>query len=625
VLKSLHFPKNNIMETVPGPKRQKWLVVFLIYADFTVQNSNDPTIRIEEDIKVGLNQLLKDIMVTAIDPEVCRVHLIMDRLTFYKNKNVYKLREQMVQFEIGNLGKDPFNQITKISLLESGEGKFVSVSEELFENHKHDFQRATQLAEILCKIDVAEDEEILLVTWDHGSGYGIFSEETTSVEPYALDLDKFKYINHFWKSIYNEKGAAIECEGRKQWKQTGWVFEDQGPVIEAPGEKLTEAEKLQKQKQNAIVTRPVDKQDGDVLTSSELAEALSRWFDHSDNHSNSKKIGVLAMMNCFMMNMHSMHNFSETVECLVATQTAITNPGYNIEAVLQEINSQLEGECLSPQRLASILVDSSTGQSGCQRAAAMGLVPDETINCWALFAADLQRKNADGDRWFELYRQKIEQVLSKIYGLYLRNQANETRKDGNTALLYLLKYSRSVTYDFGQGNALIDAVNWLDTLAKLDTLNPPHQRIIDPGTFQVIARLKMINQAQLKNASPMLTPLNKKFRYRADAKNTIMGLPTGFGMFFPDCAQSQARWEKFEAVAKSDGLLQTPVFKSWKELLLNGYASLAAPQGAQGPERVNGQSQSPTIVRHNVNGKQQIQFKLGELNMTIDVPNGIHV
>jgi hypothetical protein len=67
----------------------------------------------------------------------------------------------------------------------------------------------------------------------------------------------------------------------------------------------------------------------EILSNDELAIVFREWLGEDE------KVGVLLMMNCWMMNLHTMYSLVDTVQCLVAPQSDIGTPGYNYKAILK--------------------------------------------------------------------------------------------------------------------------------------------------------------------------------------------------------------------------------------------------------------------------------------------------
>jgi hypothetical protein len=55
---------------------------------------------------------------------------------------------------------------------------------------------------------VKKDEEVLFITWDHGSAFGIFREvdpdEAAIREPIHHGLDRYPYLAEFWNRALQE-------------------------------------------------------------------------------------------------------------------------------------------------------------------------------------------------------------------------------------------------------------------------------------------------------------------------------------------------------------------------------------------------------------------------------------
>src|SRR5262249_8194244 len=125
----------------------------------------------------------------------------------------------------------------------------------------------------------------------------------------------------------------------------------------------------------------------------------------------------MLMMNCYMMNMHTMYSMSKNVQCLVAPQGAISNPGYNYKSILEYISK--ESGQVTPALLARHCVESACDRSAEKRAIRMGLSPDETIGTWSLFAIDLHaRKDNDSETWFDKQVNTLATLMEAVIDKY---------------------------------------------------------------------------------------------------------------------------------------------------------------------------------------------------------------
>jgi len=147
----------------------------------------------------------------------------------------------------------------------------------------------------------------MIVTWGHGSIFGIFYLETLVQ---VLRNDVSNLLEKTDKSFtYNLPDPVLV----KRITNPEAVYD---PSPEFLSQKDAEA---------VLVNF-------DMLTNKELADALQATLDN-------KRVDVLLMYNCLMQNVCTQYDFRNVVDYLVAPETGISHPGYNYIDVLDYLNT----------------------------------------------------------------------------------------------------------------------------------------------------------------------------------------------------------------------------------------------------------------------------------------------
>jgi len=69
-------------------QKKKWVIVFLIYADFRTDNA----FSMEESMKIEINSLLEDILTTPMDHETARLFVILNSIRLTSGTSTGMLR-----------------------------------------------------------------------------------------------------------------------------------------------------------------------------------------------------------------------------------------------------------------------------------------------------------------------------------------------------------------------------------------------------------------------------------------------------------------------------------------------------------------------------------------------------
>lgn len=103
--------------------KNKWVIVFLIYADFRKDVENNPknAFAMTEQMKAELNSMFKDILTVPIDSKRARMYVLMNGID-YKEGDEAATEAKTLFYEIGNPGNLDYNQITSWDVISDPEG-----------------------------------------------------------------------------------------------------------------------------------------------------------------------------------------------------------------------------------------------------------------------------------------------------------------------------------------------------------------------------------------------------------------------------------------------------------------------------------------------------------------------
>jgi hypothetical protein len=575
------------MENPVVPQDRKWLIIFLIYADFTT-NEKLPMI---EKMKVMMNSMLGDIITTPINNDNSRMFVIMNSIKYRLDKTGNQIEDQTLFYTIEGTAEDGWNYIKTCEPIDNT-AHYKSNS-----SGRQVLQKVPQLTSIFQKIKVKDDEEVFLITWDHGSSFGIFRQESPTLDSNivrtAIDknLEQYPFLKLFWDSVpirnrerLVEKKSSVssyttinigndlmkmkntqanlkvlEFHSQKNsfynYDKTTKKIAFADPETLTPTQVninllLSFAQELgeagfQGLLQDEIKLFP---QASEILKNSELNEVLKLWLV-------GKKVGVLLMSNCWMMNMHTMYSLKETVKCLVAPQGNIDCPGYNLKDIFIQINKGVE-----PKELAKICVETIDNPYSKAKALMLAGSDPDVIERFKIFAVDLSktmgRKNCL-DQHINLFSNVIDLLVTE-----LRQAACEQGE-----LKFFLKYIRSACFDYSAHTTfMIDIVNWVKSFQAADNEYKGHDRRL-PGLLRtpIIEFEKSVTRA---DSTVILKFSSGKKIYDSEGNNsahlaTIGLLPTGYSLFFP--ITGHVIEPNLKDNVESDKLLKK--LSNWKEFL----------------------------------------------------------
>lgn len=173
-------------------------------------------------------------------------------------------------------------------------------------------------------------ERIMLYTWDHGSGFGVWEADPISVnaikfntlnelESFILNTEsdeqpaRFKVINN---DIVNMENEAFRK--KDQQKEGRDLFPEDFKNISFFG------------KVDRYIELAEVKEETDILTNEELAESIKQGFK-------GQKVDILIMVNCFMQMTETGFSLKDCVNYLVACETAFWAYGFDYASIFNRI------------------------------------------------------------------------------------------------------------------------------------------------------------------------------------------------------------------------------------------------------------------------------------------------
>ncbi len=173
------------------------------------------------------------------------------------------------------------------------------------------------LLDIIIQKEAVYDK-LMLVTWGHGSIFGIFYLETL-----------FQFFKRDISGFIEEMGGGLTDDLPQ-------------PVLV---KNFTGIEDMYNLSPSFLLGKDLDSilSKFDILTNKELAGALS-----------SRKADVLLMHNCLMQNLCTQYDFKDVVTYLVAPESGISHPGYNYREILNYLDKGVNEKQAADEIMESI-------------------------------------------------------------------------------------------------------------------------------------------------------------------------------------------------------------------------------------------------------------------------------
>ncbi len=580
------------MSQIEKKQSKRWLIVFLIYADFTT-NEEFPML---EKMKVALNSMFEDILTNPIDNERSRLFVIMNSIKFVPDSDAPEAEDRTILYQIENNPATGRNDITSCRLIDN----IRDNGENLGAGPLHTDKK---LAKIFQETHLRDDEEIVLNTWDHGFSFGIFkdralSDKNARKRDNISDNSRFPYIKVFWDRVIQEDAYKNLCQCKMKKARYYSTIQVDNTLYKIETDKLglKNVQKelssedfanfycLEKESGNGYALKfnqkaleimnpnadsqaensgnsankiPLESGVAEILTNKELSEAIKLWIGES------RKVGILIMTNCWMMNLHTMYALRDRVKCLVAPQGDIDCPGYNYGEIIRQINLPA-GRRLTVQNLAGKCIKSTESPEARKKAATLNKNDQEIIDVFTIFAMDLEKKDSQGKSLLESHIDALKRIIVSL---------NQELKDplGDPELKFLLKYVRSVCFDFSDNSTMmVDILNW----ALSTSFAEEDFRIADfkfPGDYD--AEFIRLRDLVLDSNNPSLIIAKTRGKKVYSSGNKVKPFavinlqPNGYSLFFPMYdLRKHKDFENLRKNAQTDPLMNDRL-PEWKEFL----------------------------------------------------------
>lgn len=289
-------------------EQKEYRIVFLIYAEMNDEDSRVP------EFELNLNEQIGKIKFSE------KFHLAIV-------KNAIRLKNGSIESDKTHLYYKDENS----KMIEFGHAK---VNENVLQDGK-------KLGEAFRTIDVHfPAKKTILITLDHGNGFGIFQKQTS--EPIEILKNNLEFSKRFkvmdQRIIKAGKMYNHFCIVQNQPLYNKLHALDQHTIahIKQTFIKSSVNEDAIRQAWNAdkIV---------DILTNDELKSAIEQGFG---------KVEVLIMFNCLMQNMLTCYSMKDVVDYIVAAEGVIIDPGYNYVCIAEALD-----KASLPREIANTAID----------------------------------------------------------------------------------------------------------------------------------------------------------------------------------------------------------------------------------------------------------------------------
>ena len=556
--------------------------MFLIYADFRTST----TFSMNDSMKGELNTMFGDILNQRLDSDIASLYVILNSIVYIDPTipGPPRQQEMTLLFKLKPSDTGAGNDFEYCQSFECRTGDAGSLDVQ-----QHILQQVGKLHPVLNAISVSEgeaftDEEIFMITWDHGNGFGIFFQDTpqlpTATTSIDHQLDQFEFLKAFWDRAMQES-AVKQFIARKNdvGKKTIdiragfdlYTVDQEDVAVAGPivmEQSALNAFDLIRDKDSIPALIPKQRGHGDntdntlriklkgplppeILMNGELARVIEQWLNDSKDRK-YKKLSVLLMLNCSMMNLHTLYSLRNVIKFLVAPQSLIDNPGYNYRDILNSIYNS-PALPMTPERLSENIVCFSHNTFFKDSAATLNIAHPDTIDLRTIvnIRLDYPGHPSPIDRLIKMLKQIVTQL----------NILAGPKKDPDNSVRHLLKYVRQFCFNFTDEKIpMIDLPNFLSALVTVSSgLNP---EIIQGDLKTAIKDLQNNAQEELPGIKTRFIGQNAYYvEYKPPIEILTGRPPTGYSIYFPvDVPNMQ-----FTDIVKNDQLLKD--FPEWRSLI----------------------------------------------------------
>jgi hypothetical protein len=575
---------------------KRWVIVFLIYADFRTDNA----FSMNASAVAEINAMLEDIMTCHLNNRA-RVKVVMDSIRYVsEGPGHFVVDERVLVYEIKVATGYPVNAFGDVDIVEH---RTTSPCPPV--DLGHALQRVEKLTKTLTQyVPVKEDEEVFLVTWDHGSAFGMFRQTDPQLgDPSARidltdELEGYPYLKLFYdKAMEDDRFSGLmelkKAQQRALDIQAGHnlyhLLPDENLDVGLTGILRQEANmrhfKIVREAEgdgDYLVAKPEAGVEGfgfsrlvvgrpqvpELLKNKELAQVIRNWLAGRED----KKLGVVLMMNCWMMNLHTLYSLRDCVKYLVAPESNIDTPGYNYGGILATILDSRPLPLL-PEQLATNCVIFSHDHALVKRAARLNPDFPKTIDYRSIFAVQLDYPGRPSP--FETMIDELTTIVDEFVNFL--NPITSPNK--STVTSCLLKFVRGLTFEFTGGKVFL-----VDIATFSQSLTVATDHVFDGllGNLKNQLRIFFDHAARLGPASkspalachwvgpqwPTITNPPPKAVKNEDHWKLTGTHPTGFGLFFPTKLMTTGTPDTNNLLdnIQDDELLNGPL-KNWKTVI----------------------------------------------------------
>jgi hypothetical protein len=432
---------------------KEWTIIILIYADFR----EDKNGKINNDLRREYKRLIEDLENCSLSHSF--VILLIENIIM-PDKNGRIISDTTL---LRKVTADKNSKINKIEEVE----KFPTP--QMLEKHLQLGQLFKRIHNnyYFSKIGETKGKRYFLITWDHGSAFGIFKQE--SLQP-QLNLKAISFANIYVNEALSASSKIFQLTqqpiNRIKNKNNEYLFAERNtekPIYSYFSEdnellfQLNATDESHELFQHILINKDyrsdfnlsvlenkvllefsaneiINKAPNilDVLNLTEDKKGFLKvnnklftntmkitvndfplkTFDILTNDElqkaivigfEEKVIDVLLMMNCYMLNVHTCYSLYKNVNFLIAPQGEISEPGYNYAYCLKEIFKSISTQMIEARQVAEACVFSCGYEMWKYRQNFKG-----QIDQWAIIAIDLTDFDVLAEKIDELGRFAID-------------------------------------------------------------------------------------------------------------------------------------------------------------------------------------------------------------------------
>jgi len=285
----------------------KWNIIFLIYAEL-VDGASEAS-----DSDDG----------GPINPK--QLEKVLKQLNIYENQNIFTIKNEVNM--VDQIAAQDHTYVSQLSYNpKSKQNELKRIKTLKIKNFDQKYKSIQKVFSWINKR--ARANKFILITWDHGSAFGIFKKSVADAQKHHIEklLDsKFDVLNEQkiddTKSFYHIRNKQI---GRR---------------IDFFGGKSHKKRDTPKDADTSI----------EILSNDHLAKAITRGFPNGS-------VDALLMLNCDMLNLHTCYSLCNCVDVLIAPSGAIAWPGYDFTSVVNLIGKN-QGLKIDGKMIGAKIID----------------------------------------------------------------------------------------------------------------------------------------------------------------------------------------------------------------------------------------------------------------------------